>query len=156
MEEKPADVSEYDFVKVQSNIFLIIKENKAPRIIYDGRTMNRFLKEETFQLPDAALPLKEQFEWCAKVDLKHAFMHFPVSEKFAQYQGVIFNGKIYRYKKLAWGTSFAPFALQSFSSLIVRHLKEKFNKINAYVYMDDFLITGVSREEVNNALNYLL
>ena len=83
------------------------------------------------------------------MDLKHAFMHFPVSDKFAQYQGVIFDDKIYRYKKLAWGTSFAPFALQSFSSLIARYLKEKFDKIHAFVYMDDFLITGITKEEVD-------
>ena len=81
-------------------------------------------------------------------------MHIDISDKFASYSGFQYGGDFYKYKNLPWGTSIAPFVLQSFTESISDMLRDKF-QVNTRVYLDDFLITHSEKEKVQEALDYL-
>jgi len=98
--------------------------------------------------------LRSNFEMVAKLDLSNAFMHFEVNRKLQEYQCFEFEGKIYSYKRLTWGTSIAPYVLQTFMEAVCEYVKIRTNA-SVLVYMDDFCITGPNALIVNNGLALL-
>lgn len=65
--------------KVITNIFKIDQENGKTRLIFDGRKPNEYLESNSFVLCHASILLRRKWTHCTKIDLKNAFMHFPVS-----------------------------------------------------------------------------
>jgi hypothetical protein len=73
--------SEANKLLLTSNVFAKVKEStKAPRLIFDGKSLNGYIESWYIALPDILEPLKTRFNYCAKLDLSNAYMHFPVSE----------------------------------------------------------------------------
>lgn len=100
------------FLLATSNVFLIPKKNNGIRLVFTGENINRFVfRDLSFPLPDAAILLRYNFAWMAKVDLSHAFMHFPMSEEIQRYLGVEIGDKFWHYKRMPWGASYAPYVL---------------------------------------------
>ncbi len=93
----------------------------------------------------------------AKLDLKDAFLFLNVCEETSWYQCFVFEGKTYRWKRMIWGTNFAPFVmstlLRSFSIMVPKIMK--CDNLKAILqYIDDFLILG-DKDSVNKALKVL-
>ena len=75
----------YEHAKLISSIFPLPKDGWM-RLIFDGSSLNQYLKNNAFKLPTAFSPLAfSPFSFVAKVDLKDAFMHFDVDELLKMY-----------------------------------------------------------------------
>jgi hypothetical protein len=56
-----------------SNIFVIQKEGKEPRLIFDGKNLNAHFETKTFSLPTPFAPVQHDHDYRMKVDLRKAF-----------------------------------------------------------------------------------
>ena len=59
------------------------------------------------------------------------------------------NGKIYMWKRLAWGLSCAPEIQQKLMEPICWWLKHN-HGANAYVFYDDLVITGLEKDKLRD------
>ena len=53
-------------------------------------------------------PAPRKGQWGAKVDLKHAYFHIPLSEHFARYTRFSFDDTIFRFEATPFGVNVAP------------------------------------------------
>jgi hypothetical protein len=111
IEQAPPGIELPGWVNIIGHQFVVPKPNGAPRLIYDGRPLNYFLESHPYVLPTVQLPLTDGCRWMGKVDISHAFLHFEVSDQLKRLQGFRHNGKVYRWTKLIWGTSAAPYIM---------------------------------------------
>lgn len=135
---------------------MIPKPNNSPRLIYDARAANYFLSQLNYILPNLQDPLIRGFKFVAKVDLTHSFMHLPIDEKFQSVCGFKGpDGTLYRWIKLVWGSSCAPFIMQRFSEIFTVYVNKHTNSL-IIVYADDFLILANEYHDCLTATSLLV
>ena len=90
-------------------------------------------------------PALRKGQWGAKVDLKHAYFHIPLSEKFARYTGFSFDDTILRFEAMPFGVNVAPQVFTDFVKVLLKHWRSQ--GITVYGYLDDLLIVASSHDE---------
>ena len=65
-------------------------------------------------------PALRKGQWGAKVDLKHAYFHIPLSEKFARYTGFSFDDTIFRFEAMPFGVNVAPQVFTDFVKVLLK------------------------------------
>ena len=86
---------------------IVLKKDVLPdgRIVDKGRFVvnlkkpNAFLHTKHFKLDHwgNVFPFLCRGQWGAKIDLKHAYFHVPLSENFPKYVGICVDGSYYKF-----------------------------------------------------------
>ena len=141
----------------QSSIFAVPKKDTDSwRLITNLRNINDFLVTTPFKLPtlQQILPFVRQGMWGAKVDLKSAYTHLPISERDKPWLVFQHQGKFYQHQALPFGLAVAPREWQRLMQPILLEMRRRGCLI--WVYLDDFLILGASQEQVNEFTQQLV
>uniref|UniRef100_A0A0N5BP02 Reverse transcriptase domain-containing protein n=1 Tax=Strongyloides papillosus TaxID=174720 RepID=A0A0N5BP02_STREA len=132
-------------------LFVIIQRDK-PRVIYDARHLNEFLTVESFKLEDAHFLLdsiaNRQF-YAISFDISSAYYSITVNKKSRQLFVVKYNNKTYVYKRMPMGISIAPKIFSRVTGAITMHIREKYDNVMAFNYLDDFLVIYTNPEWLN-------
>lgn len=95
----------------------------------------------------------------SSVDIKAAYRSIMINPKQWKYQGlswVINNEHKYMVDThICFGSQCAPYIFTEITNFILRCLKRR-GYVNSIVYLDDFLVTGNSREECAEAQKALI
>ena len=86
----------------------------------------------------------------ASLDLKDAYLHVPIHSSDRRWLGFCLKNQVYRFNSLLFGLSTAPRTFTRIIKMIEEHphLRQKF----VFVYLDDWLLTAPSKEELQNAV----
>ena len=146
-----------------SPIFVVDKDllsfEKRFRLIIDTRGPNSFLVPPKFKL-DTLKKVVEGSEiglWAFTRDLKAGFNHVHLSEKTRRVMGFKIMGRYFRFRQMPFGLCVAPFVFSIMLKPIVKTMRAE--GYSVWLYVDDFLVTGRTREEAIAAvtrLEYLL
>ena len=136
------------------------KKGDGARLVVDGRETNAHFASGKFGLPNAKSILTMEGNWYAKIDLRSAFTHANMNPESSEYFLIRHpNGSLFKFRKMIFGTNFAPEIQQKmvepFCNAIKKHFSGKSNKIDAQVYLDDFVIQGNDKATVARAIVYL-
>jgi hypothetical protein len=140
LEEEPAIVQP---------LHVVTREGRKPRLVLDlSRNLNDLLDNEHFShqtLLDAVAHSYPQC-WYGKMDLANCFLSFDVHPDSRRYLAFELDGTFYRFKRLPFGLSSAPFWCDMFLRVIDFALRER--GICHVRYCDDFLLIGASPSKV--------
>lgn len=155
--------------KIVSPISCVPKEDGSVRLIHDcsqpaGHAINDYSEKGeklSFVSVDSAVNLVRKGWYMAKVDLRSAYRHCPISEKSRNLAGLKwrFEGeKDYTYlvdTRLMFGASLSVSTFHRITQSVVRMLKRR--GINAIIcYIDDFFLTAESESECKQAMDMLI
>ena len=122
-EDKEAGI----YVKFTAPLFTVPKGEDGFRLIWDGRTLNKFVKPHKFSMPtlhrwrhNFKCGVNESYLMSA--DLTSAFSHIPLLPADREYSGLVLNGKKYRYKSLCFGQQFAPVTFCRYTAVLSKWL----------------------------------
>ena len=135
--------------------FLIVKEDKT-RLIADCRTLNRFLHPPHFRLDNwgEIFPFLRKGMWGAKVDLKHAYFHLKNSARLLPYMRINIGENIYQFEAAVFGLNVLPQLFMMVMKVLQKIWREK--GLLVFVYLDDILVLGTTRDQVANSLAQVL
>jgi len=92
----------------------------------------------------------------AKVDLSNSFLAINVTEETKRMMGFFIGSQPYRFTRAMWGLKGSPCILSEINRVLrLVVLKEMDDKVEVTVYVDDFLIVGRNKNDVNDALHCL-
>ena len=155
--------------KIVSPISCVPKEDGSVRLIHDcsqpaGHAVNDYSEKGeklSFVSVDSAVDLVRKGWNMAKVDLRSAYRHCPISAKSRDLAGLKwrFKGeKDYTYlvdTRLMFGASLSVSTFHRVTQSVVRMLKRR--GINAIIcYIDDFFLTAESKSECKKAMDVLI
>ena len=131
-----------------SRLFLRPKPSGEYRPIIDLSTLNEHIecptfKMETVQSIRAAL---QPGEWCAQLDIRDAYLHVPVRERFRKYLRFSVGDTAYQFKALPFGLNVAPRIFTKILKPVLAKLRSLGIKVHGY--LDDWLIRGNSPQQV--------
>jgi hypothetical protein len=137
--------------------FIVPKKGDGARLVVDGRETNAHFASGKFGLPNAKSILTMVGTWYAKIDLRSAFTHADMDPESSEYFLIRHpNGELFKFRKMIFGTNFAPEIQQKLVEPFCNALKDHFNqRIDAQVYLDDFVIQGNDKQVVAQAIVYL-
>lgn len=125
-------------------VCILKPDGKSVRLCADFKvTLNKFIKNEHYPLPStedifAKLAGGKVF---SKIDLKSAYLQLNVGLKSQPLLTVNTHRGLFRFRKLPFGISSAPFAFQSAMDKVLQGLE------GTYSYLDDILVVGSSYQD---------
>ncbi|XP_029156062.1 uncharacterized protein K02A2.6-like [Nylanderia fulva] len=136
---EPVEISEW-----ATPIIPVFKSNNSIRLCGNFKlTLNPFLIMDKYPLHtiDEIFSSLQGGALFSELDLKHAYMQFPVAEECRQYLTIITHKGLFRYKNIPEGVSPAPADVQ-------RKMDECLRGINSVItYIDNVYVTGKTEEE---------
>ena len=100
------------------------------------------------------MPELTRANWAAKVDLSSAYHHIPIHKDYKKFFAFCLNGHKYWFNGMPFGLSSAPYLFTRLMQAITAHLRVTYG-MRVFAYLDDFLILGVDRPQVNEHLHIL-
>ncbi|KAA6379046.1 MAG: putative reverse transcriptase [Streblomastix strix] len=138
-------------VKFYSPIFLFPKSTGGFRKILNCPELNFSLNAPHFKMEDARTWRDLIFPgaFMVTIDLKHAYLHVPVSEEASKWFGFEWRNQTYKQKTLCFGLSTAPY---SFTMLMRRVLASLRPHFTIMAYLDDVGIIAHSLIDAEDAV----
>ena len=136
-----------------SPTFLIPKRDGGKRLIHDLRSINTALIPPKFTLhgaQDAASVVRDS-KWLVALDMRRGYQQVAMNINAGKYLGAQWGNKTVVSTVLPFGLSLSPYAFTRLTSWLARQLRKRFN-INVAVYVDDFLLGGNTKEELQIGL----
>jgi len=132
--------------------FLITKFSgegqKKIRMIVDARKINQYFCPNTFRMDNMGtiFPFCRQGWWAAKVDLKHAYFHLPVSDHLKPYLCFQVGQQCYQFQ----GAPLGGASLLLLWTKIMQTFQKMWHQrgFQSFIYLDDILLLGHSKEEL--------
>ena len=143
-----------DFV---SNLFARPKKNPGEiRLILNLKFLNKFVPTNHFKMEslEVALKLLQPHMFMASIDLTNSFYHLlvtPADRKFLKFSCL---GKMLQFSSLPMGFKESPRLFTKLMKVPLSFLRQHYNCI-LVCYMDDLLIMGFTKEEVNKSVAYV-
>ena len=139
-----------------STYFLVPKKDGGIRPILNLKSFNRFLRKHKFKMEtlQSIIPVMQEGDWMASVDLKDAYFHIPIFPDHWKYLRFLFGGQAYQYKVTPFGLSLAPMLFTRVLLALIAWLR--LQGIHIHVYLDDLLIVGRSPLHVQLALRLVI
>ena len=121
-------------------VFAIPKADGEVRLIIDYSNLTPFLRPPPFYLPSVYQILQRQQlnvrqPFFIKIDLANAFFNIPI-HKASRYI-TTYNKKYYRFTKMPFGLSLAPFVMQIMANYIAAAFRQY--GIYSWVHIDDLI-----------------
>ena len=130
-------------------------EPAKPRLIYDARYLNLFFRHLPFKMDTVGkVPqIAWQNMFLFSLDHKAGYLHVPIHKESWKYLGFEWNGEIYVYSCLPFGTSFSPYVYHTLHEAIASYLRGL--GIPNVVYIDDSLAgTQLKFRDANEVVQY--
>ena len=83
-------------------------------------------------------------DWAFTIDLEDAYFHISVQKEHRKFLRFIFQGVHYQYRVLPFGLAIAPRIFTKIMAAVGGFLR--FNRIEIFMYLDDWLIKNQSRQ----------
>ncbi|XP_033633155.1 uncharacterized protein LOC117294748 [Asterias rubens] len=130
------------------------KEAGVWRPILNLKPLNKFIRPKRFRMETHTTILSSIVTpaWAASLDLKDAYLHVPVRPEHHKFLHFLYNDTLYEFVVLPFGLSTAPRVFTRIVKTIGAALRRR--GIMIFVYLDDWLVVGRSREEMEAALQY--
>ena len=93
-------------------------------------------------------------QWMASLDLKDAYFHIPIRATHHKFLRFHWLGQTYQFQALPFGLSYAPRVFTKVLVPVIAWLRRL--GIQIFVYLDDILIVGFTRQEVESAVRIAL
>lgn len=130
-----------------SRIFLVDKPNGKKRFILNLKNLNKYVFAPHFKMEDArtASRLIQYKSYATTIDLKDAYYLLPVKKDHRKYLRFCYKTDFYEFVCLPFGLASAPHAFTKLLKPVVQFLRAR--GVLCVIYLDDFLILGLSKEE---------
>jgi hypothetical protein len=122
------------------------------RLITDCRELNQFMSTQKFALDNIQqiVPGLSKGQWACKVDLKDAYFHLPIHHSLKPFLRLKVGEQVWEFQAGCFGLSTMP---QLFMMVMKTFLKKwRQAGIQVYIYLDDILVLGHSKKEVERSL----
>lgn len=149
----PPEPNEKAFV---SPIFTIPKRDGGVRLIHDLREVNSHLQAPHFSLhgcKDAGNVVRNS-EWLCALDLRRGYQQIFMSREARRFLGAEVDGRIVVSSVLPFGLSLSPYIFTRYTNWLAGLIRQK-TGLEVAVYIDDFLVGGRTKEEVEDGLNVI-
>ena len=126
------------------------------RLISDCRELNQYFFPEHFKMDNwkDIFPLLRKNMWAAKVDLKHAYFHLPVSGQLQPYLCHKVGEKVFQFQGAPFGLNVLP---QIWTQLMKCFQKRWWQAgFQVFLYLDDIILLGSTPLQVNKQLKTVL
>ena len=135
-----------------SHVFAVPKNVGEFRLVLNLSRLNTFTRVPKFKMPNhnSLRALIPPLAWMAKLDLRDAYLHVPVQEKFQKFLSFVFRGEVFQFLALPFGLSSAPFIFTRIVQFPVEILRKQ--GVNVIAYLDDLIMWGNSKLEVKRAV----
>src|SRR6266516_2107012 len=129
-----------------SNVVVVTKQDKTPRITLDYRALNERTYRDSYPLPNinACLDTFKGASWFSVLDLRSSFYQVPLAEEDRDKTAFLTRKGQWRFTRLPMGTCNSPSTFQRLMDLVLRGLQ--WNTL--LVYIDDILVFANSFEEL--------
>jgi hypothetical protein len=121
-----------------SNVVVVTKQDKTPRITLDYRLLNNVTYKDSYPLPNIAdcLDAFKGASWFATLDLRSSFYQVPLAEQDRDKTAFITRRGQWRFRSLPMGLSNSPGTFQRLMDLVLRGLSWE----SVLVYIDDIIV----------------
>lgn len=139
-----------------SRMFLVKKEKKNFRPVFNLKALNKFVLIKKFRLiSHFKVPsFLQERDYLASLDLSQAYCHVPISSRHFPFLVFIYKNIPYNWTCLPFGLASAPQAFALLTNWIASFLREK--GIRTIVYLDDFLFAHQDQVHLHNQLKYVV
>ncbi|CAN0015213.1 unnamed protein product, partial [Heterosigma akashiwo] len=122
---------------------LLVEESK-PRLIWDGRWLNRFLSHAGLRWTQSRgwAPLHGKGAFMTSMDHKSGYHHLHLHPSSFRFFGLRFENKVYVFTTLCFGWILAPYIYQSLSDALAGYCRRLVEQIGLLTYLDDSCLTG--------------
>lgn len=124
------------------------------RLVIDlSRNLNSFTTVPPFSYSSVqkAVNLCSKDCWLFKIDLRHAYLSFPVNDKLRDRLTFYLNGRYYQFCALPFGLALAPFYCTCLLEVVEFELRSVL-RCSVTSYLDDFLFICPDKESAHIAL----
>ena len=134
-------------LKFQGPLFSVPKkDSNKRRVILDLSALNQYIECPSFRMTTIkdvknVLPLGS---FACSIDLKDAYWHVPIHPVFRKYLGFRIGKQRFQFRALPFGLNIAPRVFTKLCKAVLKELRLK--GIPVLVYLDDWLVWGVSEE----------
>ena len=136
--------------------FLISKPEEGGgtkwRFISDCRELNNHFQVEKFRLEHLQniFPLLQKGHWAAKIDLKDAYFHIPVSQEIKSFLRHKVGDQVWEYQAGPFGLNIMPQIFQKVMATFEKKWRAK--GVQVYIYLDDILVLAPTAQQLQKAL----
>lgn len=144
------DVIEPSFSHYSSPIVCIEKKDGGVRLCLDSRNLNKILINDQ-ESPPNIVDLLQRFHGTSMystLDLAAGYWQIEVEESSRDYLSFVFNGKNYRFKRLAFGIQHAMATFQKAMNEVLGDILE-----TCILYVDDAILAGSNVKELCSKMN---
>ncbi|KAL7289949.1 hypothetical protein TKK_0016333 [Trichogramma kaykai] len=136
-----------------SQIFIIPKADKSPRLILNLKKLNEFIETVHFKMENykTVVHLLDRYMYMTSIDIKGAFYLVPIHEAHRKFLRFKFQGKLYEFTCLVFGINIAPYIFTKLLKPVVSHLRSQ--GVLSVMYIDDILLLGKSSTVCSQAFN---
>ena len=129
---------------------------KKVRLIVDARELNQFFAPPKFRMEHWGhiFPYLKKGCWAAKIDLRHAFFHLPLSDALRPHVCLQVGDSTWQFQGAAFGIASIPYL---WTKVMLVHAKFwRKQGITCFLYLNDILLVGCSPQQVKNHLQIML
>ena len=133
-------ISPYPEKALFSHLFVVSKKSGGWRPIIDLSVLNKFLRVPHFKM-ETVQSIRSQLqigEFVVTLDLKDAYFHVPIQERFQKYLKFCVLGIVYQFVALCFGLASAPRAFTMVMRAVVKFVRVLGMLLHAY--LDDWLL----------------
>ena len=129
-----------------SNVVVVAKHDKTPRITLDYRALNSVTYKDSYPLPNIAdcLDAFKGSSYFGILDLRSSFYQVPLANEDRDKTAFITRRGQWRFSRLPMGLSNSPGTFQRLMDLVLRSLTWS----TVLVYIDDIVVFGKSYDEL--------
>lgn len=137
-------------IRATHPLHVVIKADKPkPRVVLNLRpNLNGSLPLPRMRVAasvDTAVKLSKPGCWYAKIDVSDCFLAFPVTPAASELLGFAFDGQFYRFRRLPFGLSTAPYWCETMMTVVSWLLEQR--GVRHARYCDDFFVVADTQAE---------
>ena len=126
------------------------------RLISDCRAVNKYLSPKPFKLDHwkDIFPCLRQGDFAVKLDLKDAYFHLELSEKIKPFVRLLIGDRVFQMEGACFGLSTLPQLWMKVMGVFLK--KWRAQGLQVFIYLDDILLVGRSKDLVQRQLHIML
>ena len=136
-----------------ATFFLTPKKKQGEwRPILNLKPLNKFIRPPRFRMESLRTVLNSLLvpAWAASIDLKDAYLHVPICKEHRRFLRFRYKDTTFEFLTLPFGLSTAPRVFTRVTKALAAALRRA--NIMIFLYLDDWLVVGRSRQEVLRSL----